>query len=182
MNGDEQGRGTVWVGFSLAPSPQPQTQRSWLARFTCGCSWDFLLYSIIYLFVYFWPCWVFVAVWPSSRCGKRGYPLVAACGLLIAVASLIAEQGLSGAWTSVAADVGSVAVAPGRWSTGSEVWHLGLVALWPEGSSQTRDRTQVPCIGRQFLNLGPPGKSSVLTSESKNHEAKKQKETLALLN
>ena len=125
---------------------------------------------------------MFVAVWPSSSCGQRGYPLAAVCGPLIAVASLVAEQGLLDAWTSVAADVGSVAVAPGCWSTGSEVRHLGLVAPWPEGSSQTRDRTQVPCIGRQFLNREPPGKSSILTSEGKNHEAKKQKETLALLN
>ena len=30
----------------------------------------------------------------SSSCGERGLPFVAVCGLLIAVASLIAEHGL----------------------------------------------------------------------------------------
>ena len=29
---------------------------------------------------------------------------------------------------------------------------MGLVALWHVGSSQTRARTHVPCIGRQILN------------------------------
>ena len=33
-----------------------------------------------------------------------------------------------------------------------KLWHMGLVAQWHVGSSQTRDRTHVPCIGRQILN------------------------------
>ena len=32
------------------------------------------------------------------------------------------------------------------------MWHTGLVALWHVGSSQTRARTCVPCIGRRILN------------------------------
>ena len=32
------------------------------------------------------------------------------------------------------------------------MWHTGLVALWHVGSSQTRARTRVPCIGRRILN------------------------------
>ena len=31
-------------------------------------------------------------------------------------------------------------------------WLMGLVAPWHVGSSQTRARTRVPCIGRQILN------------------------------
>ena len=31
-------------------------------------------------------------------------------------------------------------------------WHTGLAA-WHVGSSQTKDQTHVPCIGRQILNL-----------------------------
>ena len=31
------------------------------------------------------------------------------------------------------------------------MWHMGLVALWHMGSSRTRARTHVPCIGRQIL-------------------------------
>ena len=68
----------------------------------------------IYL-IYFWPCWVFIAV----------------CRLLAAVASLPVENRLQ--------------------STRSVV--VGLVALRHVGSSQTRDQTCVPCIGKQFLNL-----------------------------
>ena len=33
-----------------------------------------------------------------------------------------------------------------------QLWLMGLVALWHVGSSQTRARTHVPCIGRQILN------------------------------
>ena len=40
----------------------------------------------MYLFIYFWLHWVFVA--------ERGLSLVAASGPLIAVASLVEEQGL----------------------------------------------------------------------------------------
>ena len=32
------------------------------------------------------------------------------------------------------------------------MWCMGLVAPWHVGSSQTRDHTHVPCIGRQILN------------------------------
>ena len=53
--------------------------------------------------------------------------------LLIAVASLVSEDGLLGAWAS-------------------ELWLTGLVAPWYVGSSQTRDRVNVPCIARWILN------------------------------
>ena len=33
-----------------------------------------------------------------------------------------------------------------------QLWRTGLVAPWHVGSSQTRARTRVPCIGRQILN------------------------------
>ena len=41
---------------------------------------------IYFIYIYFWLRWVFVAACRLS--------LVAACGLLIAVASLVAEHGL----------------------------------------------------------------------------------------
>ena len=43
-------------------------------------------FFLIYLFIYFWLCWVFVAV--------LGLSLVAVSGLLIAVTSLVVEHGL----------------------------------------------------------------------------------------
>ena len=51
-----------------------------------------LLAFKMYLFIYFWLCWVFVATHGLSLVvSKWGYSLVAVCGLLIEVASLIAE-------------------------------------------------------------------------------------------
>ena len=45
-------------------------------------------------FIYFWLCWVFTAARGLSTCGERGLLFVAVHGLLIAVASLVAEHGL----------------------------------------------------------------------------------------
>ena len=56
-------------------------------------------------------------------------------GLLIAVASLVAELGLSGC---------------GTWA--QWLWLAGLVAPRHVGSSWTRARTRVACIGRRILN------------------------------
>ena len=41
------------------------------------------------------------------------------------------------------------------------MWHTGLVAPRHVGSSRTRARTHVPCIGRRILNHLPPGKPSL---------------------
>ena len=68
-----------------------------------------------------------------SSCGKRGLLFVAVLTLLIVVPSLVVEHGLQ---------------AHGL----QELWHTGLAALRHVGSSWTRDRTHVPCIGRQILN------------------------------
>ena len=75
------------------------------------------------------------------------FSLVAECGLLLAVASLVAEQGL---W--VRRDSG--VVAHGLYSTGSVVvlsTCMGLAALQPVGSSWTRDGISVSGIGMQIL-------------------------------
>ena len=47
----------------------------------------------LYLCVYFWLSWVFVAVGASRAAATGGCHLVAALDLLIAVASLVAEHG-----------------------------------------------------------------------------------------
>ena len=56
----------------------------------------FFFNKFIYLFIYFWPRWVFVAccVQAFSSCGKRGLFFIAVRRLLIAVVSLVAEHGL----------------------------------------------------------------------------------------
>ena len=53
------------------------------------------MYVCMYLLIYLWLHWLFVAARGlSSSCGERGLLLVVVCGLLIAVASLVAEHGL----------------------------------------------------------------------------------------
>ena len=59
-----------------------------------------------------------------------GRALAVLCGLLTAPASLVVEHG-----------------APEL----SELWFPGSASLWHVGSSQIRDRTHVPCAGRQSL-------------------------------
>ena len=60
-----------------------------------------------------------------------GFSLVAACGLLVGVASLVGKHS-------------------------SVVWHTDSAAPWPVGSSRIRDQTCVPCIGRRILYLWTP--------------------------
>ena len=51
----------------------------------------------IILFIYLWLCWVFVAVWAFFLVAlSSGYCLVVLHGLLIVMASLVAEDGLAG--------------------------------------------------------------------------------------
>ena len=55
----------------------------------------FLSFWKIYLCMYLWLCWVFIAVWrPFSRYGERGLLWVVVRGLLVVVTSLVAEHGL----------------------------------------------------------------------------------------
>ena len=55
----------------------------------------YVLFLFINLFIYFWLPWIFVAACALfSSCGERGLLFIAVRGLLIAVASLVAEHGL----------------------------------------------------------------------------------------
>ena len=96
--------------------------------------------------IYMWLHWVVVAVWTSSSCGQWGLFFTVVCGLLTAVASLIAGHGLYGTWAQQLQLVGSRA-----WV--KQLWPMGLAAcsMW-DSSSQTKDGTHVPCIGRWILN------------------------------
>ena len=118
------------------------------------------LYICIFKKLFFWLRWVFVAS-SFSSCGERGPLFVVVCGLLIAVASLVAEHGLQARASVVVAcgfqqlwHAGSVVVACRLQSAGSVVVAMGLVALWHVGSSRTRARTCVLCIGRWTLQIG----------------------------
>ena len=87
-------------------------------------------FLIIYLFnlFYFWLCWVFVSVRGLS-------PVVASGGHSSSRCAGFSRCGAQ------APDVQA-----------QQLWLTGLVAPRHVGSSQTRARTRVPCIGRQILN------------------------------
>ena len=96
-------------------------------------------YLFIYLFnyfIYFWLCWVFVSV--------RGLSLVVASG------------GHSSSWCAgLSLSRPLLLRSTGSRREGSAVvahWLTGPVAPRHVGSSQTRARTRVACIGRQILN------------------------------
>ena len=69
-----------------------------------------------------------------STCSKWGPLFIVVRGPLTIAASLVADG----------------AQAPD--AQAQQPWLTGLVAPWHVGSSQTRARTRVPCIGRQILN------------------------------
>ena len=122
----------------------------------------FIFLNFIYLFIYFWLHWVFVAV--------RGLSLVAASGgyssLRCADFSL---QWLLSLWSTGSRCAGFSSCgtrAQQLWLTGSraqaqQLWHTSLVAPRHVGSSQTRDRTRVPCIGRRILNHCATGEAPI---------------------
>ena len=113
-------------------------------------------------FIYF--IYLFLAVlgfrccgWAFCSCSEgRGLLFVAVCWLFIAVTSLVAEH----AALQQLQNVGSAVMTRGLqqlWLTGSraqaqQLWSTGLVAPWHVGSSRTRARAHVPCIGRRILN------------------------------
>ena len=62
----------------------------WLVALSLQSLPQSFFFFLINLFIYFWLHWVFVAVRVFS-CGERRLLFVAVHGLLIAVASLVAE-------------------------------------------------------------------------------------------
>ena len=87
----------------------------------------------------------------SLLAASRSQSVVAVCRLLIAVASLPAGRRLWDTWAQQFQSTGSRAQV-------QQLWHTGLVAPRRAGSSRSRDRTRVSCIGRKILTIEPPGK------------------------
>ena len=91
-------------------------------------------------FFQFWLCWVLLAAGGLfSNCSKQGYSLVALLGLLIAVASHVAEHGL---WMHGL----HYLWLPGSRAQTQSLRHTSLFALQHVGSPHARDWTGVPCI------------------------------------
>ena len=82
----------------------------------------------------------------SVVAASRGCSLVAVCGLLIAVASLVAKHGLQGSQHSVVVTRGLSSC--GSRAQAQKLWCMGLVAPQHMGASQIRNQTCVSCMGR----------------------------------
>ena len=82
-----------------------------------------------------------------SSCGKQRLLFTALHRLLAVMASLVVEQGL---WGAPASAVRSLQL-PGSRAQAQQLWCMGLVAPWREGSSQIRDGTPVSCTDRRIL-------------------------------
>ena len=104
--------------------------------------WNFIWLLLVFipfvlflkkLFTYFWVALGFARHKLSLVAASRGCSLVAVHELLIAVVSLAAEQAL-------------------QMQGLQSLQYKGLVALQHMGSSQTRDRIHVSCIGRRTFN------------------------------
>ena len=107
-----------------------------------------ILFFFLILFIYL----LFLAVLGHcccarafSSCGEQGLLFVVVGGLLIAVASLVAEHGLQAHRLQQLWLAGSRAQA-------QQLWCAGLVAPRHVGSSRIRARTHVPYIGRRIPN------------------------------
>ena len=86
-----------------------------------------------------------------------GYSLVATPGLILPVVSLVAEQGLSGAWTSVV-----VVCGLSSWrSQAQSLWHMGLAARGMWALLRSGIEPVSLALAGGFFTTEPPGKPSV---------------------
>ena len=119
----------------------------------------------INLFIYFWLCWVFVAARRLSLVvASRGYSSLRCVGFSLRWLLLLRSMGSRhmgfsscGSWALERRLSSCGTQAQQLWLTGSraqaqQLWCTGLVAPQHVGSSRTRARTHVSCIGRQILN------------------------------
>ena len=98
----------------------------------------FIYLLFIYLFLFIFGCFGSLLLCTAfSSCDEGGLLFVPVHRLLIAVASLVAEQGLQARGLQQLWLAGSRAQA-------QQLWHMGLVAPRHVGSSQTRAQTRVP--------------------------------------
>ena len=95
----------------------------------------------LFILIFFWLCWVFIAVCRLS--------LVVVSGGYFSLQSV----GFSLRWLLLLRSMGPRHTGFRSCGTrAQQLWLTGSVAPRHVGSSWTRDRTRVPCIDRQILN------------------------------
>ena len=122
MNGLKIGEWYMYVFYGRLPSLDSATPAGW-----------FLI--LLFLAALGLPC----CVQAFSSCGKQGLFFIVVHELLIRWFLLL--------WSTGSRCMGFISC--GMWA--QELWHMGLVAPRHVESSQIRDWTHVPCVGRQVL-------------------------------
>ena len=96
-----------------------------------------------------------------SNGGEQGLLFVAACRLLIAVASLVAEHRLQGTWAS---EVVARVLEPGLSSCGP--WALFFLGMWDLPGLGIKPVS--PALPGRFFPTEPPGKSLYVLMNKEN--------------
>ena len=108
---------------------------------------------LFYLFIYFWLHWVFVAAQGLSLvASSRDYSSLQCAGFLLWLLLLLWSMSSRCAGFSICGTRAQQLWLADSRAQAQQLWHTGLVAPWHVGSSWTRDRNHVRCIGRQILN------------------------------
>ena len=120
--------------------------------FYCGFKNKFI-YLFIFLFIYLQLCQIFVAVRGLSLVAvSGGYSLLRCAGFSLSCFLLLQSVGSRHAGFSSCGTWARQLWLAGSRAQAQQLWHTGLVAPWHVGSSRTRARTRVPCIGTWILN------------------------------
>ena len=124
----------------------------WLVLLIIVSSLSFFKKFILFIYLFLAALGLCCCARAFSSCREQGY-----CSLRCAVFSLrwlllLAEHGLQVRGLQQLWHTGSVVVACGLQSAGSEVVEHRLSAPRHVGSSRTRARTHVPYFGRRILN------------------------------
>ena len=108
---------------------------------------------IYFLFIYFWLHCVFIAAHGLSLVvASRGYSSLQCVGFSLWWLLLLQSTGSRRVGFSSCGTQPQLLWLVGSRAQAQQLWHMGLVALRHLGSSWTRARTGIPCIGRRILN------------------------------
>ena len=105
------------------------------------------------IYFYCWSCWVFVAARGLSLvAASRGCSSLQCAGFSLPWLLLLQSTGSRHAGFSSCGTWAQQLLLAGSRAQAQQLWRTGLVAPRHVGSSLTRARTRVPCIGRWILN------------------------------
>ena len=109
--------------------------------------------QFIYLFIYFWLCWVFVAAHRLSLvAASGGYSLLRCTGFSLQWLLLLWSMGSRRTGFSSCSTQPQQLQLAGSRAQAQQLGCTGLVAPRHVGSSRNRARPRVPCLGRRILN------------------------------